>query len=46
VCEAFYPEKTRQIASLNERILRIEYSFKANAVVAVGTNPYVFLIPV
>lgn len=45
VFEAFYPEHARQIASLNSTILRLEYSHAHNSIVAVGSLPFVFVIP-
>jgi hypothetical protein len=44
--EAFYPEEVKQIASLQEKIVRIEYSYVAKAIVAVASSPHMYLIPV
>ena len=44
--EAFYPEKVRQVASLNETIIGVGYSKTTNAIVAVGSEPHVHVIPI
>jgi WD40 repeat protein len=46
VFEAFYPEEVKQFASLHKKIVRMEYSYVARAVVTVASSPYVYLIPV